>query len=339
MDEDSIVKVCNSAFSSEDVDIAKTLLFKSVTTTIKKVTRRSQNKVFRDLEDIIMVFKNTDPENVPIFVAKDLNKLPPVTFDHIDVTRLMKDIIVLQSEIKQIKEEYATKELLENIKNHCNKSQSSDIKNSEERGASTLNAKNVLDDESICVFEQGCSYADLTKQISPRAVTPMRHGGNAVPLAEVQTKTLNVTAVQLPMNTHDVRQETPSCGNEEGWTLVKSRKKHSRFVGKKGTNVDSTSKFKAADIKIPFLLYNVAKGVSSADIASYVKEKTQVDVVPELIEVKHSKEYASFKLYIPKQQIDLFEKDNIWPEGVFFRRYFVFKTKSTRGTETNKASE
>lgn len=50
--------------------------------------------------------KETVPEKIPTFVARDLQKLPPVTFDHIDVTRLLKDILSIQNELKMIQKKY-----------------------------------------------------------------------------------------------------------------------------------------------------------------------------------------------------------------------------------------
>ncbi|CAH4034220.1 unnamed protein product [Pieris brassicae] len=66
------------------------------------------------MEDILCVIKETDPELVPIFVARDLQRLPPVTFDHVDATRLLRDIIKLQDNVLFIKENYATKEMVLN---------------------------------------------------------------------------------------------------------------------------------------------------------------------------------------------------------------------------------
>ncbi|CAG4931069.1 unnamed protein product [Parnassius apollo] len=77
---------------------------------------KQYGKSQRELEDIISLFKETDPDSAPIFVARDLQKLPPITFDHVDVTRLLKDIVLLQQEVKIIKDNYVTKTHLEELK-------------------------------------------------------------------------------------------------------------------------------------------------------------------------------------------------------------------------------
>lgn len=69
---------------------AKTLLFASIPKS--KITKRMRKgKTIRDIDDIICLLKETDPELVPIFVARELNKLPSVLFDHLDATRILKD--------------------------------------------------------------------------------------------------------------------------------------------------------------------------------------------------------------------------------------------------------
>ncbi|XP_063392561.1 uncharacterized protein LOC134678047 [Cydia fagiglandana] len=117
MDNESIIRICATAFTPEEIVNAKSLLFESVTVNKRKISRRNQGKSQRDLEDIITLFKETDSELIPTFVAKDLHKLPPVTFDHIDVTRLLKDLLIMQSDLKTIKESYVTSSQLEEVKN------------------------------------------------------------------------------------------------------------------------------------------------------------------------------------------------------------------------------
>lgn len=122
MDNESITRICVTSFSVDDIEEAKSLLFDSVKAK-RRVCRKSDNKKQKDVADIITLFKDTDPESIPIFVAKDLHKLPPITFDHVDVTRLLKDILILRSEVNEIKNSYITAKELEDLKTewHHNK--------------------------------------------------------------------------------------------------------------------------------------------------------------------------------------------------------------------------
>ncbi|KAI5632753.1 hypothetical protein NE865_14514 [Phthorimaea operculella] len=56
------------------------------------------------------LYSNEDPDDVPTYVARDLNKQPPVTFDHVDVTTLLKDIVLLKSDVKELKGKWNTAE-------------------------------------------------------------------------------------------------------------------------------------------------------------------------------------------------------------------------------------
>lgn len=134
----------------------------------------------------------------------------------------------------------------------------------------------------------------------------------------------------------------PNKTNE--WTEVQRKRYRNRFIGKKGSAVTtSDSKFKAADLKVPLFINNVDKGTSPTDIADYIKEKTQVPVSLEKIEMKQQKLYDAYKIFVPKHKIDLFLEDQMWPEGVTFRRFidFSYKYRSNKihGTKSNKNSK
>ncbi|XP_026333238.1 uncharacterized protein LOC113240203 [Hyposmocoma kahamanoa] len=108
MDEESITRICTTAFSEEEIVNAKDLLFSCIPAKQCKKLRKRQGKTLRNVGDIVCLLKETDPEEIPIFVARDLQKLPPVHFDHVDVTRLLKDIVRMRNDIDRIGEEYAT---------------------------------------------------------------------------------------------------------------------------------------------------------------------------------------------------------------------------------------
>lgn len=101
MDDESVHQLCTTSFSEEEITRAKTLLYESTPIAKKMPLRRKEGKkrMSRDLGDIISLMRGANPEIFPVFVAKDLHRLPPVTFDHVDVTRLLKDIIYLKNQL------------------------------------------------------------------------------------------------------------------------------------------------------------------------------------------------------------------------------------------------
>lgn len=120
-DEETLVRICVSAFSNEQIQKSEKLLFDSVTTDLRRTLRKGKGKEQRALLDIISFFKVTDPDELPVFVARDLHKLPPITFDHLDVSKLLKDLTLIQTEVNIIKTSYVTAEQLDEIKKDYSK--------------------------------------------------------------------------------------------------------------------------------------------------------------------------------------------------------------------------
>lgn len=56
MDKDSLIKMCDAHFSESEVESAKKLLFESVTTKEPVISRRSEGKKIRNLDDIVSFF-------------------------------------------------------------------------------------------------------------------------------------------------------------------------------------------------------------------------------------------------------------------------------------------
>lgn len=83
MDDESLVNICVSAFSESDIETAKNLLFDSVPTKKRKIVRKKDNrkkdgKSLKELDDIICLLRDTHSEDIPLFTARALEKLPPV---------------------------------------------------------------------------------------------------------------------------------------------------------------------------------------------------------------------------------------------------------------------
>lgn len=49
---------------------------------------------------------------MPTFVARELAKLPPVTFDHVDVTSLLKNIVALKASQAELRAKFEASEIV-----------------------------------------------------------------------------------------------------------------------------------------------------------------------------------------------------------------------------------
>ncbi|XP_045458242.1 uncharacterized protein LOC123668553 [Melitaea cinxia] len=353
VDNESLIRICSSAFSEEEIDEAKKLLFVSTKTTQKLVSRR-KNKKQKDLEDMISVFKTMDPEQIPIFVAYDLHKLPPICFDHVDVTKLLKDLLVLKSEINDIKDSYVTKSEFEEVKLHNEQLKTPlsnlNLNNNLKRGYVKQNES----DDTLRVQPTSVCTTMSPERISNASTYNALTRTHSEPVTQLHTISVTPRSSAVVVETTDIGREAKSQrtlaqivnNNKTGydnkkdneWTIVKRRNVKKRFAGMTGKAVsNSEGKFKAAELKIPLFISYVSKETTVTDICEYIKMKSNEEVILEKINMRRERPYNAFKVYIPKNKISTFLDDKLWPEGITFRRFINFKnSKDTRLVDENK---
>ena len=95
---------------------------------------------------------------------------------------------------------------------------------------------------------------------------------------------------------------------------------------------DSENKFKAANIHVPIYIYNVSKETTVTDISSYVFKKTNLALKLDKMSMKINKDYDGYIAYIPRQKMDIFLKNDFWPEGVKYRRFVNFPRNTEKKT-------
>ena len=187
IDEETLVRICKSSFTSDEIKTSKSLLFESISTDVRKVVRKNKGKEERDMADIIKLFKSAEPTEIPVFVARQLEKLPPITFDHLDCTKLLKDIVRMQSTITDMKATYATLDDLKELKDEFFKIQhdslppTSAFKVNSKRGAWALdsgpmglsNVQNSSMNEECIINNSGLS-SNCNKISPPRYREMMR---------------------------------------------------------------------------------------------------------------------------------------------------------------------
>lgn len=425
MTEDNIVRLCVTAFSLEDVVAAKSLLYQSVKTSEKKIARKgkAEGRVQRDLQDIISLIKCTEAERMPIFVAKELRKLPPVTFDHIDVTRLLKDIIILKDQLEVIREQYATVDQVKQLRTElCMLRQASMISSLEptnfvnnKRGArnplayrsieadsgpfgildiSQCAPKNIentapeqeetadvhssspINRPSIPLSRPRAERFDALSPLSPVTVSDTGNSTlrasrrlEAATAVPTETGTLETNRCMRRVSTGgagrdgaaseksaSVTHDAPNSGNyvsysqrareggefinqlDEQWKVVQRKKLRNQFIGTTGVAKDSSSKFKAADVKVPLFINNVDMQVSIKDINEYITSKTQVIVNLVEIKMKRQRRYKAYKVFVPRNKLSTFMDENLWPEGITFRRFVNVRANNFRNVGVNEAT-
>lgn len=126
------------------------------------------------------------------------------------------------------------------------------------------------------------------------------------------------------------KTKTEDDDGEGPYNLVEKRRRpQTRFTGRQGTaKVGPDSRFRAAETRRPLFIYNVHPEANESDVATYIHNKTGIKVVPErIMNTDTNKEYGSFKIMAPMSKMSVFFDKAVWPDGIFFRRYIIFKKR------------
>lgn len=104
-DFDTIANLCENNFDAAAIEKSRDLLFElchNENDETKPKGRKGEHKKDRILKDIYNLLQEKG-DDIPVFVAKDLNVLPPVNFKSLDVSVLLHNIRTLQTEVELLK--------------------------------------------------------------------------------------------------------------------------------------------------------------------------------------------------------------------------------------------
>ena len=107
-------KLCLETYSADEIITAKNLLeaqctANNVALDNRLIKRIGADKDVRNLDDIVMMFLKLG-NLCPIFVAANINKLPPVYLEHTDVCALLKKLHALERDMAVLKTSHGSQD-------------------------------------------------------------------------------------------------------------------------------------------------------------------------------------------------------------------------------------
>ncbi|XP_026743671.1 uncharacterized protein LOC113505251 [Trichoplusia ni] len=332
MDEVSAIQICSSNFSEDDIAASKLLVFKLLNKSDQMVSRR-RDGTKKSLQDVITLLKETDPDDVPTFVAKDLNKLPPVTFDHVDVTCLLKDIVSLKASLADMhkKLEASQKDVTDLRKEVV------ELRTSVNKTGSPARVSNVNTRRGACLLDTSAtSFASAVLSSSsptaesakgadrmpqPPAPAIMPHPRSATQTARPNKQLVSVCASAVPL--HNLVPQPRNRADEDGFVTVLKRKHRKRTnqncCGK--APVEPQTRVRAAQPNTPVYISRLHYSIRAEDIADYVRQKVRYAPRVQLLESRRNVNFKAFVVRVPNCFLHLVMDDNFWPQGVVFRRF------------------
>lgn len=117
---DILIKLMSDTYNEAEIDAAKTLAFDMCAGEDgpRLIRRRGQNKKCSDLQDILSLLQNVEIHMMPVFVARDLSNLPPLSAGHFDMAKLGKDFERVKHELSLLKDVYTRqqREIMDQLK-------------------------------------------------------------------------------------------------------------------------------------------------------------------------------------------------------------------------------
>ena len=234
-------------------------------------------------------------DKVPTFVAKELDRLPPVGFDNLDVSSLLGRLLKLECEMADMKLSMQSQaKAAENLQNT----------------AVTMDTRvSVLEVQKAEQSAGSDDFPDLgaTDAAAP-AQTDLPSGSVQAPWSEVVRR--------------GGKKKTPPVGGHPPTPAppAASPRQPKRKPGIVGTA--STGRIQAIKTKLVSVFATRFDPELDADtLGVYLKEQINATVTCRKIVSERSR-FASFHVTAECKDVDAMYDPDVWPEGVFVRRYY-----------------
>ena len=306
--EDTLTRLCVDSYSEEEIEAAKKVLHDVSDKTSRYKKRQGLDKAKHTMSDILKLLRERG-HAIPKFVAHDLSKLPPITFDSIDVTVLLNAIRNTQTEVKLLKSAINTStentstltESLRKINGRVDTLESSHF-NPKSPSLAEIMKEQALDKSSNP--DQSLWHVDSQTQVKS---TTRKHMQDKTKATAPKTKFKGVVG-------------TVKAAAEDSNSLIRAIKPRTKL---RFANVFAT---------------RFEPDVTTDSIEEYLKKH-----LTELRELKVEKvktkfnTYASFHITAKCQDPAVFMNGDIWPKDIFVRWWKDHKeTKSASGGSSGR---
>lgn len=318
LDDVSLVQICATHFTDSVVEDSKNQLYESLPNCGRCILRKGDDKRKKNIKDVIKIFREIAPELQPIYVAQDLNKLPPVTFDHIDVTRFMKDLICMKNDLQNIRNETVSKSEFIGFEAKMN----TDL---------TRLGQSVSKLETKSCTSQAClNKVNVTKiadkidnMQSGNGSSPVHSGrSSSEPVRRLSYRDIAVTSLSQASATQQLAKINPQSSAvklDDSFTIVQ-RKKRRRINNMTGSAI-KPSKLQVIETTAAIYISRLKKITTTEDIKEHISDMNEHCINVELLKQNHESNFNSFKVTILQDKLDTFLASDFWPPGIKYRRF------------------
>ena len=333
-----LFNACIKFFSKEDITSAKVALYDEYNVVLGTAPRRlgskHKSKAEFELEDILEAFTALDRKSIDaICASSNVKDLPNYNPEELELSSIVERIISMENKLQ----EHSTR-LDENF-THL-------TKNKSEIETNKRNISNIQNEVQSSINIANKTRTNVHKQESEVTELKNKIESGRMPTYAAASKSglSNARSVspQPNMNRRPSAARRPS-GNDNNWRVAGSRKRPPARYG----TINATSGSYNFGMPLPsryVVIERVKKGKTIEDINDYIKSKNNNIPIRSIKFMSNSKAYSeSFLIEVSLEHINIFKKEDFWPEGVRFRDFRgngrLWKDSRVREEEQNEENE
>ena len=351
---EAICQLCLDTFNEDEIEKAKKLLYEHCDgeNTPRMVTRKGPKKKSQNMDDIIKLVHDNGSK-LPKFVALNLQALPPVSFNSLDVSCLLHTIKQTQTEVSLLKDGLATQartisDLFTMMGSGACATDSTGgaaaavqtdggaVTSAPSASSRTLSAGGELVQQTVNSVPQPAVVSqagDVTEKVAGAAMP------TTVPVRRIQAGGGTVTETgSAPPQTTPARSyaeqaeewkkmgkvngklrampETGASQSSRGMANHKPKPSGKKFVSGsvKQSGLQTVRKSKYASV----FASRFDTSVSSEMLKSYLEEKLKLTVQVSPVRTRYDS-YHSFHVMSQCDDPAVFMDESVWPEGAYVR--------------------
>ncbi|CAH2236455.1 jg1458, partial [Pararge aegeria aegeria] len=298
LDELSVIQICATNFTDVEVETGKSTLYGLCSDGLRNIQRKGDDKKKKCIKDVIKLLKEVDPNSLPIFVARDLGRLPPVSFDYVDVTRLLKDMSSMKAELMTLKAHFSS-ELLE-IRTACQSCKSGDNKALQisvtPKNVQSMTPSKTLPPVPLAARIDECSADSLQSPTYRDVVFRTDRQAKSARMQRVTSGQSGLTpTVTAASDAASVNVLLPSEDKNEPYTLVVNKKR--KLKNMRGTSI-TNCKIQVADSQCSIYVSRAKKSVTVDDMLEHIADMGEQCISIEQLKQFNETSFNSFKVTI-----------------------------------------
>ena len=328
-----ITRLCADFYSNDEIFASKKLLFHMTEDKqdFRLIKHLGVNKKTENMKDIIRCLVCVDDSDKPLFVARDLSKLPPITALDNDVMSLHRemqqlkadmkivkecqsDIAKLSKEVKSVKAETAGapingSPIRQTKKEKIQQKRSPRPETYSPKPSTSGTSRPARPSPENRIVSDSDETDKSSSNLSGRDDSPTW----AMVLARNKSK-------KSPMGS-DIRRGKPEKGRQSNIEVVIGRG-HSRVIrAARPPPKSPTSKKQESGRHVTgIFVTKLERNTSSAQLATQIYQECGLSVRPEKLPVLNH--YSSFFIRCGKQQRGILLDRDLWPRGAAVRPYY-----------------